>query len=117
MARIERPDGPEVTGLMQKITVEAADDLAAHYPAAWPGRVTVVSDKGTFSREMLHPLGDARNPVSWPQTTEKFLRYAAPRLGEQAAQRVVSLVEGMADENKLGELVQALSPALQPASG
>ena len=78
-----------VRGLMSKIRVRRARDLDRHYPRAWPARVEIRAGGRRYSRLVLHPRGDARNPFGWDDMSRKFLALAGPAIGEASAARVV----------------------------
>ena len=80
--------------LMSKIRLRRAPDLDRHYPRAWPARVEITSGGRRYSRLVLHPRGDARNPFGWDDVLQKFLALAGPAIGEASASRVVA---GMRD--------------------
>ena len=71
--------------LMAKVSVERALDLEQYYPETWPGRVEVRTGHGRRIQTVLHPRGDARNPLGWDEVIEKFQRMAEPRLSAAAA--------------------------------
>jgi len=78
-----------VRELMSRIRVRRARDLDRHYPRAWPARVDIKAGKRLYSRLVLHPRGDARNPFGWDDMSQKFVELAAPAIGEAGALRVV----------------------------
>lgn len=117
VTRRELKTGQAMSDLMARISVAPAEDLARHYPEAWPARVTLIGGGGRFERELHHPPGDRRNPFDWEAVRGKFLRYAVPRLGEQPARRACGLVDGMDGGNTLPELLEVLGPAFQRMGG
>jgi 2-methylcitrate dehydratase PrpD len=92
-----------VRALMSKIRVRRARDLVRHYPRAWPARVEIRTSGRRYSRLVLHPHGDARNPFRWDDMSRKFLALAGPAIGAESAARVV------------GEMRQAVATAAMPA--
>jgi 2-methylcitrate dehydratase PrpD len=107
------PVGKAISELMARITIIPSEALAAYYPSSWPARVTLEGEAGTFSQEMLHPLGDAKNPFDWTQACDKFKRYATPLLGEAAVENALPLLQGLEGANKLPALVALLAPVFQ----
>jgi 2-methylcitrate dehydratase PrpD len=83
-----------VRRLMSKIRVRRARDLDRHYPRAWPARVDITAGGRRYSRLVLHPRGDARNPFGWDEMTRKFLALAGPAIGEASAAGVVAGMRG-----------------------
>jgi 2-methylcitrate dehydratase PrpD len=78
--------------LMTKVRVQRAPDLEEYYPEAWPGRVEIATARRRWSRTVIYPLGDARNPFDSEATTQKFRRLAAPQLGVSAAEDLIGKV-------------------------
>ena len=76
--------------LMSKIRVRRARDLDKHYPRAWPARVEIAAAGRGYSRLVLHPRGDARDPFGWDDVSRKFLALAGPAIGEDRAARAVA---------------------------
>jgi 2-methylcitrate dehydratase PrpD len=83
----------EVRRLQSKIEVSRARDLDAHYPRAWPARVTIAVGRRRYARVVLHPRGDARRPLGWDEIVMKFERLAAPSIGGDTARRTVRAVQ------------------------
>jgi 2-methylcitrate dehydratase PrpD len=80
--------------LISKVRVRRARDLDKHYPRAWPARVEITTGGRRYSRLVLHPRGDARNPFGWDEMSRKFLALAGPAIGEESALRVVGEMRG-----------------------
>lgn len=74
----------EVLALMEKVVVEADDELLRHYPASWPARVRVAASGGKREKLVTHVPGDAQRPFGEAQIAGKFRRVTAPLLGERA---------------------------------
>lgn len=90
-----------VRGLISKIRVRRARDLDRYYPRAWPARVEITTGGRRYSRLVLHPRGDARNPFGWDEMLQKFLALAGAPIGEASASRVVA---GMRDARASAEM-------------
>jgi 2-methylcitrate dehydratase PrpD len=58
------------------------------------------------------PRGDASNPLTWEDVTEKFLRMTAPIVGKEKAERIINLVDGL-ERHKALDLVHELEFALR----
>ena len=78
-----------LSALMSKIRLRRARDLDRHYPRAWPARVEIGAGGRRYSRLVLQPRGDARNPFGWDDMSRKFLALAGPAIGEASAVRVL----------------------------
>jgi 2-methylcitrate dehydratase PrpD len=89
--------------LMSKIRLRRARDLDRYYPRAWPARVEIRAGGRRYSRRVLQPRGDARNPFGWDDLSRKFLALAGPAIGDASAVRV------------LGEMRNAATTADMPA--
>jgi 2-methylcitrate dehydratase PrpD len=78
-------DDPGIATLMARIRVEGSTELEGLFPRIWPARVEVVSEAGTYVREVLHPKGDEKNPFTWEELASKFGWVAGPSLGQEKA--------------------------------
>lgn len=85
VARTECATGDDISALMAKISVHRDDDLAAHYPRNWPARVEVDSDRGTDAELVLEAPGDPGLRFTADRAEEKFVRFAAPVVGDGPA--------------------------------
>jgi 2-methylcitrate dehydratase PrpD len=82
-----------VRRLQSKVQVRRARNLDAHYPRAWPARVTIAVGRRRFTRLVVHPRGDAQRPLGWDGVASKFERLAAPSIGIDAARRTFHAVQ------------------------
>ena len=88
--RIVRSD---VRELMQKIEVVRDAELTARYPEGIPNRLEVATWEGhTFVREVTHPRGHARNPMTDDEVMAKYRSMAAPVLGVERAEALAERV-------------------------
>jgi len=62
---------PKVVELMKKIEVVEREDYTAVYPKELPTRVVVITDKGTYEKEIRVPRGHPSNPMSDEEIEEK----------------------------------------------
>ena len=81
---------PAVRGFMAKITVEADERLLADYPRTWPARVRVAAGSARHERTVTHVPGDPARAFDRARVCEKFLRFARPALGADAAERLLA---------------------------
>lgn len=96
--------GPEIVGFMDRIRVVRDAALEAHYPQAWPARVTVVDGEGRRrTREVLHPLGDPGTPFGWDDVARKI--GAATRLEAGAVQAIRTACADLGTTGAVGRLV------------
>ncbi len=90
---------PAVAKLMAVTTLEAKSELTALFKqGARPAAVEVKTRRGVFSREVLYPKGDPRNPMSWADVTQKFMKQAEPVLGSTLAQEIVARTNAIEKE-------------------
>lgn len=61
-----------VTRLMERVTVTPSEAFSALYPRLWPGAVRITTGGATREREVLHPRGDAENPLTWADLEAKW---------------------------------------------
>jgi 2-methylcitrate dehydratase len=71
-----------------------------HRPAA----VTVSTRRGIFTKDVLYPTGDPKNPMSWDRVVEKFFPMASEVIGQQKAEQIVAMVEKLEDLRNVAEL-------------
>ena len=83
-------DSPAVRRLMSRTRVTRARDLDARYPQSWPARVEIRARRQRYVRVMLHPHGDARQPLTWAELAAKATAIAAPIAGPSATDRLIN---------------------------
>jgi 2-methylcitrate dehydratase PrpD len=81
-----------VRGFMSKIKVAADDGLLAEYPRIWPAHVRVVANSGTHERQVTHVPGDPERASSTADVARKYIRFAAPVLGDEKANQIMQHV-------------------------
>jgi 2-methylcitrate dehydratase PrpD len=81
---------PAVRAFMAKTTVEADERLLADYPRTWPARVRVAAGSARHERTVTHVPGDPARAFDRARVHEKFLRFAAPVLGAEGAERMLA---------------------------
>jgi 2-methylcitrate dehydratase len=102
----------EVARLMQYCTLQAQPALTALFKqGARPAAVEVTTRRGLFKREVHYPKGDPHNPMTWDDVTHKFLRQAAPVIGEPLAQEIVDRTQHIELENNIRDLAGKLGEA------
>jgi 2-methylcitrate dehydratase PrpD len=67
-----------VQAFMQNISVSADPALLAHYPKAWPARVTVRTAAGVKERLVTQGWGDPQRPFDDGRVEDKFRRILTP---------------------------------------
>jgi Uncharacterized protein involved in propionate catabolism len=61
-----------------------------------------------LTKRVDYPLGNARNRLKDPELEGKFTNLAAPKIGKDAADRVVKLCWGFDEANDVSALMKAL---------
>lgn len=104
----ERYDDPRVQRLMDVITIDADD---AAYREVYPGARIEVSTRGGehFTEEVLHPRGNARNPMTAAEIEAKFDVFAGGVLSAPRRRRVVDAVGTLDEATDLGELTSSFA--------
>ena len=109
LERIRRPDTLDL--LASRTTVQEDPSLTAGYPDGIPNRITVTTTDGmTFVREVAHPRGHARNPMSDDEVVAKFRANVAERWPLDRTERVEEAVWSLSGEGTLERLLRELGP-------
>lgn len=91
---------PTLEKLMDLIEVVERDDYTSVYPKELPTKITVITDKGEFSKEVKIPRGHYANPMS-----DEELEKKASRLG--LSKKQIELIKNF-DTIKVREFVRGL---------
>lgn len=103
---------PVVLALLERIVFQSRADLEPGVSAdAVPAEVTVHARGKIFSRKVMVPSGDPRNPMTRNQRQEKFLDCLTGILTLENAQRMFDSFEHLEDFSSLAELMQPLNAA------
>jgi 2-methylcitrate dehydratase PrpD len=105
---------PAFRAFMGKVRVVPDEGLAAHYPSAWPARVTVHTASGAVSREVLHTWGDPNEPFTWDDALVKVRRVLEGLVAATAVERLAAACRGLGTAASLADLFAALPPASKP---
>lgn len=103
------PGDERVLALAAKVRLTVDPDLDRLFPAGVPGRVTVRADGRSLTREVLAPKGEATNPMSWDELTEKLRTIAKSRLGARETATIVEALVGLRDRADIAPLLGCLS--------
>jgi 2-methylcitrate dehydratase len=105
----DRWRAPDVMALVEKTSVKAGETLIAKLPKGRGASIELVFADGQTLRQTVEvPEGDAERPLSRSSLERKFLNFAVPVVGKAAAERVMSLVDGLEELKDVRELTQAL---------
>jgi 2-methylcitrate dehydratase len=95
--------------LRDAVTVAEDADLSAGYPAAIPNRITVRTRDGReLTREVRHPPGHARAPMSDDEVSAKFRANVDGRWKPELADRVETLVGSLGEAATVEALTESL---------
>src|SRR3954468_23121208 len=98
-----------VVSFLQGVKVERNDELSALYAEAVANIVHVnLADGRTLTKRVDYPLGNARNRLKDPELEGKFTNLAAPKIGKEAADRVLELCWKFDQAENVSELMKAL---------
>ncbi len=104
--------------VLHKTVVLVDPTLTAMYPAAWPGRVTLLLKNGeTRSAGGDYPRGNPENPVSTAGLEDKFRALVTPRLGDAvtaAALNALNTIESCPDMSRLFRGFSKKTPVAPP---
>ena len=96
--------------LKERVTVREDPELSAGYPEGIPNRITVTTTGGDREvREVRHPRGHARNPMTDEEVVAKYRRNVEGRLDAEGAAAVERLVWDLEREGGLRDLPRALA--------
>jgi 2-methylcitrate dehydratase len=102
----------DVMALVEKTSVKPGEALMAKLPKGRGASVEVVFANGQSLREIVEiPEGDSERPLSRASLEHKFMAFALPIVGSDAAKRIVSLVDGLDELKDVRHLTQALKGA------
>ena len=105
---------------MAKIKVGADEGLLADYPRNWPARVRVTAGAAQAERMVTHVPGDPVRAFDRARVHEKFLQFAQPVLGTEAAERMLARCRAALAAGEfaplLDEIEQTCSDALARAA-
>jgi 2-methylcitrate dehydratase PrpD len=104
-----------VRGFMQKIKLQADEDLLRDYPHTWPARVSVLAGTTRHERTVTHVLGDPARPFGRPHVRDKFMRFAGPLLGAGKAEHIVARCSDVLATGEFAALVAEIEDACRDA--
>jgi 2-methylcitrate dehydratase PrpD len=101
---------PAIAKLLPRISIKAADDLTARYPASWPVRIKVTYRDGrTETREADFPRGNPENPVTTAELESKFVSVIESRFGLATAQRALDAARSVESCHDVATLFAVLA--------
>src|SRR3954467_290204 len=98
-----------IVSFLQGVKVERNDELSALYAEAVANIVHVnLADGRTLTKRVDYPLGNAKNRLKDSELEGKFLNLAAPKIGKEAADRVMKHVWKFDEANDAAALMKSL---------
>jgi len=70
---------PKVLELLKSTKVNITAYYDTLYPDAVPNRVTAFTDSGSYSKEVIYPVGHWKNPISDEELDRKYLKLGGPK--------------------------------------
>jgi 2-methylcitrate dehydratase len=96
--------------LKERVNVREDPELSAGYPEGIPNRITVTTTGGDRqTREVRHPRGHARNPMTDEEVVAKYRANVEHRLDADRVQSVERLVWDLEREGSVHALTRALA--------
>jgi 2-methylcitrate dehydratase len=105
----ERFTETKIVEFLQGVKVERNDELSALYAEAVANIVHVnLADGRTLTKRVDYPLGNAKNRLPDDGVENKFFQLAAPKLGKDAADRVVEHCWKLDQAKDVSDLMSSL---------
>jgi 2-methylcitrate dehydratase len=99
----------EIVSFLQNVEVKRNDELSAIYAEAVANIVHVkLADGRTLTKRVDYPLGNAKNRLPDDGVEGKFLQLAAPKIGKDAADKVIEHCWKFDDASNASDLMKSL---------
>lgn len=103
---------PQVTRLMERVSLFIDPSLDAIYPRFWPARVEVETTDGEiYSHRIDTPKGDPENPVTDAELDAKFLLLASATLGGDDPDRLLGRLRDLDTLTDMTQLFAGIAAA------
>ncbi|MDE3074363.1 MAG: MmgE/PrpD family protein [Chloroflexota bacterium] len=102
-------DDPSFAAFMGKIRVQPDEELARHYPRAWPAKLEISTGAGRVSRQVEHTIGDPDAPFSWNDAIQKFEDVAGQFLTPAVTAKLAAACRGLGSSTELAQLLDLLA--------
>jgi 2-methylcitrate dehydratase PrpD len=102
---------PTVTALTKKLQITAPPEIDRLYPRLRPARVTVTTQRGSFTRQVDEALGSRLVPLDDAGLLTKFNELVSPVLGESRAQDLAQRLWDMEQIEDVAPLVESMALA------
>jgi 2-methylcitrate dehydratase PrpD len=101
---------PQLLQLARKVRLSIDPELDRLFPAQTATRVTMYTERGTFSATVQYPRGNPENPLSYADLVDKFLGLTAATLGADRSQELLEAVNRLHHLDNVKELTALLIP-------
>ncbi len=106
---LDRITASDVRGLLKRTSLKEDGELTKGYPDGIPNRISVTTKDGdTLTKEVSHPRGHPKNPMSDKELVQKFRANVDWCWTEQQAQRILALVWNLEEQESLDALMEAM---------
>ena len=104
----DRREEPAIGAMAQKVRLVDSPELS-NSPAAAPAIVEVKTTSGqTFSKRVDFAKGRSENPFSQAELEAKFVKWAAPVVGEERALEIIATVQRLEKLTDICELIEMI---------
>jgi 2-methylcitrate dehydratase PrpD len=100
---------PRIAALVARVSVVEDERLSAAAPASRGAEVEIdLADGGRLAGAVVHSRGDPSDPIAPAEVEAKFMRLAAPLMGETAARRLRQQVAKLDSLTRVDDIAAAL---------
>jgi 2-methylcitrate dehydratase len=100
----------DVSALMGKTTLEEDPEFTRLFRQGQrPAAVEVMTARGVFRRDVLHPLGDPRNPMTWSHVTRKFKTEAGSVISDNTVREIIDRTFSIENEKNMRAFAELLA--------
>lgn len=96
--------------ITQKVKAQLDSDLMDNWQEA--GRIRIVTNEGTYTKEVKYNLGVPENPMTYENLKEKFyycVSHPQKPLSKKAADRIIKLIENLEELEDVTEIIRLAS--------
>lgn len=102
--------------LMEKMSVIKDEEIQNIYdenPKKLAVRLSISLNDGTIlTKTVEYPKGDPENPLSWQESTDKFISLCEPVYGTTTTEKLLDLVENIEKKEDVALALEKIFPAL-----
>jgi 2-methylcitrate dehydratase PrpD len=97
-----------ILAMAKKIKAEEDPDMAG----GLPGRVTIVTNEGVYTKQVDHPSGGPQNPMSFTDCANKFrdcASYSVKPLAQGTIEHIIRHIEKLEEVDDIAEIIKEIS--------